>query len=34
MHVRYQGFRARVLIADGSIIDGNLPLVSARIMRE
>ena len=34
VHVRYQGFRARVLIADGSIIDGNLPPMVARVMRE
>lgn len=33
-HVRYQGFRARVLVADGTIIDGRLPPSAARILRE
>jgi hypothetical protein len=33
-HVRYQGFRARVSIADGEIIDGRLPKTAARILRE
>jgi hypothetical protein len=34
IHVRYQGFRARVRIEDGSVIDGRLPLPAARILRE
>ena len=34
VHVRYQGFRARVLVADGTVIDGDLPPMPARIMRE
>jgi len=33
-HVRYQGFRARVLIADGEVIDGRLPVRVARLVRE
>ncbi len=34
IHVRYQGFRARILIADGSVIDGRLPPTTARLVRE
>jgi hypothetical protein len=34
IHVRYQGFRARVSIDDGAIIDGRLPPTVARIMKE
>jgi len=30
-HVRYQGFRARVLISDGEVIDGRLPPTVARM---
>jgi hypothetical protein len=33
-HVRYQGFRARVLIADGEVIEGRLPPTVARVVRE
>lgn len=33
-HVRYQGFRARVRIEDGEVIDGRVPLTVARILRE
>ena len=33
-HVRYQGFRARVLIANGEVIDGRLPPTAARLTRE
>ena len=33
-HVRYQGFRARVLIEDGSVIDGRLPIRVARLVKE
>jgi hypothetical protein len=33
-HVRYQGYRARVLISDGEIIDGRLPPTVARIVKE
>ena len=34
VHVRYQGFRARVLISNGEIIGGKLPPTAARVMRE
>ncbi|MBI5113483.1 MAG: DUF4160 domain-containing protein [Rhodovulum sp.] len=34
VHVRYQGFRARVMIADSAIIDGHLPPTVARILRD
>ena len=30
-HVRYQGFRARVRIADGEVIDGRLSPTVARV---
>ncbi len=33
-HVRYQGFRARVRIEDGEIIDGKVPPTVARILEE
>jgi len=33
-HVRYQGFRARVLIAIGEVIDGRLPPAAARMVKE
>jgi hypothetical protein len=33
-HARYQGFRARILIATGDVIDGRLPPSVARIARE
>jgi hypothetical protein len=33
-HVRYQGFRARIRIADGATIDGRLPPTVARLVRE
>src|SRR3972149_8138045 len=33
-HARYQGFRARILIADGEIIDGRLPPTVARVLKE
>jgi hypothetical protein len=33
-HVRYQGFGARIRIADGDVIDGRLPPTVARLVRE
>ena len=33
-HVRYQGFRARVLISSGETIDGRLPPTVARLAKE
>lgn len=33
-HVRYQGFRARVLISNGEVIDGHLPPRVARLVQE
>jgi hypothetical protein len=33
-HVRYQGFRARILIASGEVVDGRLPPTVARLVRE
>ncbi|HKG00862.1 MAG TPA: DUF4160 domain-containing protein [Xanthobacteraceae bacterium] len=33
-HVRYQGFRARVRISDGELIDGRLPPTVARLVKE
>jgi hypothetical protein len=33
-HVRYQGFRARVLIANAEVIDGRLPPTVARVIKE
>ena len=33
-HVRYQGFRARILISNGEVIDGKLPPTVARLVRE
>jgi Domain of unknown function (DUF4160) len=32
--VRYQEYRARVLIADGEVIDGRLPPRVARLLKE
>lgn len=34
VHVRYQGYRARALIADGSVLDGRLPPTTARLVKE
>ena len=34
VHVRYQGFRARVLISTGDVVDGKLPPTVARLMKE
>jgi hypothetical protein len=34
VHVRYQGFRARVSIGDGQVMDGRLPVAVARVVRE
>jgi hypothetical protein len=31
---RYQGFRARILISDGEVIDGRLPVRVARLVKE
>jgi hypothetical protein len=33
-HVRYQGFRARLLISNGEVIDGRLPVRVARLIKE
>jgi hypothetical protein len=33
-HVRYQGFRARILISNGEVIDGRLPVRVARLVKE
>ena len=33
-HVWYQGFRARVLIATGEVVDGRLPVTVARVVKE
>lgn len=33
-HVRYQGFRARVRIEDGEVIDGRVPPAVVRILKE
>ena len=33
-HVRYQGYRARVLIAGGEVIDGRLPPTVARLVKQ
>ena len=33
-HVRYQGYRARILIASGEIVDGRLPPTVARLVKE
>ncbi len=33
-HARYQGFRARILISDGTVIDGRLPPTVARLVKE
>jgi hypothetical protein len=34
IHVRYQGFRGRILIANGDVIDGHLPVRVARLVKE
>lgn len=33
-HVRYQGFRARIRIADGEVIGGRLPPTVSRLLKE
>jgi hypothetical protein len=33
-HVRYQGFRARILISSGDVIGGRLPPTVARLVKE
>lgn len=33
-HVRYQGHKARVLIANGEVVDGRVPLTVARVLKE
>jgi hypothetical protein len=33
-HVRYQGFRARILISSGDVVDGRLPPTVARLLKE
>ncbi len=33
-HVRYQGFRARVRIVNGEVIDGRLPPTVTRVLKE
>ena len=33
-HVRYQGYRARILIASGEVIDGRLPPTVTRLVKE
>jgi hypothetical protein len=33
-HVWYQGHRARVLIANGEVIDGRLPVTVAWVLKE
>jgi len=33
-HARYQGFGARVLISDGTVIDGRLPPTVTRLVKE
>jgi Domain of unknown function (DUF4160) len=33
-HVRYQGFRARVRIADGEVIGGDLPPNISRVLKQ
>jgi hypothetical protein len=34
IHVRYQGYRARIRIADGEIIDGSLPPTATRLVKQ
>ena len=34
VHVRYQVYRARVLIADGAVRDGRLPPTTVRLVKE
>ena len=33
-HVRYQGFRARIRISDGEVIDGRIPPRVSRLVKE
>jgi len=33
-HVRYQGYRARILITSGEIVDGRLPPTVVRLVKE
>ena len=33
-HVHYQGYRARVLISNGEVIDGRLPPTASRLVRD
>ena len=33
-HARYQGYRARVLISNGEVVDGRLPPTVARLLRD
>ena len=33
-HVRYQGYRARISIASGEVIDGRLPPTVTRLVKE
>jgi hypothetical protein len=33
-HVRYQGYRARVLISTGEVIDGKLPPTVSRLIKD
>ena len=33
-HVRYQGYRARLRISDGEMIDGRLPPTVSRLLKE
>jgi Domain of unknown function (DUF4160) len=33
-HVRYQGYRARILIANGEVVEGRLPVRVARLVKE
>ena len=33
-HARYQGFRARIRIADGEMIGGRLPPTARRLVKE
>jgi hypothetical protein len=33
-HVRYQGFRARIRIADGELMGGRLPPTVVRVLKE
>ena len=33
-HARYQGYRARILISSGEVIDGRMPPTVARLLKE